>query len=55
MELSCGFFLLLDGHVEVIEGLVEVVQLVVKEASEEVETRLLLVLAAALDRGIEEF
>jgi hypothetical protein len=54
MELSCGFLFLLNCDIEVVQGIVEVVQLIVKQPSEEVETWLLLLLAATGDGHIQE-
>lgn len=54
MKLSCGFLFLLNRDIEVTQGIVEVVQLIVKQPSEEVETWLLLLLAATGDGHIQE-
>ena len=54
MELSCGFLFLLNCDIEVVQGIVEVVQLIVKQPSEEVETWLLLLLAATSNGHIQE-
>ena len=52
MKLPRGLFLFLNGGVEIAEGIVEIMELITQKASEEVETGLLLVLAAALDGNI---
>jgi len=54
VELTGGFLFLLDCDVEVVEGLIEVVQLVVEEASKEEQTGLPLLFAAGLDGDVEE-
>ena len=52
MKLSRGLFFLLDGDVEITEGIIEIMKLITQKASEEVETGLLLSLTAALDGNI---
>lgn len=54
MELSSCFFLLLDRHIEIAQRSIEVMHLEVQQASEEVQTRLLLLLAATLNCYVEE-
>jgi hypothetical protein len=55
MELSCGLLFFTDGHIEVSQRLIESMKLKVEETSEEKQTCLLLLLAAALDCDVEEF
>lgn len=54
VELSCCLLFLADGDVEIPQGFVKAVELEIKKASEEVETCLLLFLAAGRDGPIEE-
>lgn len=47
MELTCGFFFLFNGDIEIFEGFIKVVELVVQQSPKKVEARLFLVLTTA--------
>ena len=54
MELPCWLFFLLNCDVEVVKSFVEIVELIIEQTPEEVETSLLLLLAAAFDSEVKE-
>ena len=54
VELAGGLLFLSDCDVEIVQRIVEPMQLVVEQPSEEVERRLLLLLAAALNGDVQE-
>jgi hypothetical protein len=54
MELTSCLFLFLYSNVKIIKGIIEIMKLIVQEASEEIETCLLLIFAAALDGYVQE-
>lgn len=52
--MSGGLFLCFDGTVEVLERVVEILHLKIEQSPEEVQTRLLVILAAIIDGFIQE-
>jgi hypothetical protein len=55
MELTGGLFLFCNRHVEVIQRIIKLVHLIIQQSSEEIQTRLLLFFAAAIDCHVQEF
>ena len=54
MKLSSCLLFLLDGHVKITKCCIEIVHLEVQQASKEIQTRLLLLLAAAFNSDVQE-
>lgn len=54
MKLTCSFLFLLNGNVEIIQCIIEIVELIMKQSTEEIQTRLLLLFAAAFDCYIQK-